>query len=79
MTTEDKIDALEHFTRSLYAPYQYYEYGIVDYFKTLRKEDADNEFLNDMDDMSSLGDYALYVLRPMFKKGIRDNINKGGR
>ena len=79
MTTEDKIDALEHFTRSLYAPYQYYEYGIVDYFKTLRKEGANNMFLDDMNNMSALGDYALYVLRPMFKKGIRDNINKGGR
>ena len=73
MTTEDKIDALEHFTRSLYAPYQYYGYGIVDYFKMLRKEDADNEFLSDMNNMSSLGDYALYVLRPMFKNTFYDD------
>lgn len=73
MTTEDKIDALEHFTRSLYAPYQYYEYGIVDYFKNLRKEGADNGFLDDMNNMSALGDYALYVLRPMFKNTFYDD------
>jgi thiamine phosphate synthase YjbQ (UPF0047 family) len=32
---------------------------------------------DDMNNMSALGDYALYVLRPMFKKCIRDNINNG--
>jgi len=73
MTTEDKIDALEHFTRSLYAPYQYYEYGIVDYFKMLRKEGADNGFLDDMNNMDSLGQYVLSVLRPMFKDTFYDD------
>tara|TARA_B100000809_G_C15065042_1_gene503868 strand:- start:749 stop:970 length:222 start_codon:yes stop_codon:yes gene_type:complete len=70
ITVEDKINAIEEFTRMHYAPYQWVECGLLEYFDMLRRGE-NIEFLNDLHTYDDLMEYS-YIVRDTHQKHVRE-------
>ena len=69
ISIDDKINALEYFTKRHYATYQLVECGLLEYFAMLRQKE-NIEFL---DDLNTYDDLAAYTFI------IRDNHQETNR
>ena len=68
MTTEDKINALEYFTKIHFVTYQIVECGLLEYFCMLRNNE-NSEFLNELHTHDDVMKYS-YVVRDTHQKKI---------
>ena len=60
MTNDDKINALEYFTKRHFATHQLVDYGLVDYFSMLRRNE-NAEFLDNLNTHEDLMEYSSVV------------------
>jgi len=60
ISTEDKINSLEYFTRIHFSSYQFVECGLLEYFAMLRRGD-NTEFLDLLHSMDDLMAYSYTV------------------
>jgi len=72
MSNDEKINALESFSRGHYSSEQFYANGICDYFFLLRNPKTNLDFLNDLESISDLFDYAKNVIRIIHQERIYD-------
>ena len=70
ITVEDKINSIEYFTHMHYAPYQWVECGLLEYFAMLRRGE-NIEFLNDLYTTHDLMEYS-YIVRDTHQKQVRE-------
>ena len=70
LTLEEKINAIESFSRIQYATYQWVEHGLLEYFAMLRR-DENIEFLNDLYTYDDLMEYS-YIVRDTHQKHVRE-------
>lgn len=70
ITIEDKITAIESFTRIHYVTYQLVEHGLLEYFAMLRRGE-NIEFLNDLHTYDDLMEYS-YIVRDTHQKHVRE-------
>lgn len=70
LTLEDKINAIESFSHRHYAPYQWVEHGLLEYFAMLRCGE-NIEFLKDLHTYTDLMEYS-YIVRDTHRKKVRE-------